>query len=291
MPATIGPIHKSTWAMFRGHSEDQEITSSSGESLTRLKDEEEMINMTNSIAPSDSIKFPIFKTVHMNYTTKIFKPESERIDSFARQSIKSYLSFIKLIGATHLLFHLPENDREYENKEVGMKILNEEVYKFIYPHTINLLLETPVFSRSLRLELLRLINHGMAVDPKEEDYLMNCFYLDTLIPYFPIGAKLVIDTAHLWSNGLNSDEIVNIIEKYKEHIALIHLNGNDRPKYTRDRHVAFFSPMNRIKKFGLIINTIIKHTFLCICEDKDYEDLYPEYIQITRQKDLRIVSI
>lgn len=144
------------------------------------------------------------------------------------KSLESQCRSISLCGGLGVVVHIPKNTIEYMSK--CLPFMNRIAKKY----SINILLENIAASRT--------IGNGMAYANSDEIIsLMNM-----VIPYENI--KLCIDTAHLWSCGLNlrntkvltdwCDDLMETNKKlFKKTVKLIHLNGNLNPLgYAKDQH-------------------------------------------------------
>jgi len=196
--------------------------------------------------------------IHMNYITKPFSISAVEINSKTRVNLRQYRILSDRLGTKNILIHTPDSEDEYINTGYGMKIIHDELIK--YGKIIHF--ELPVFS----LDLQRLLGAEKSSDPIPKHIHM---YMNKLMKYLnvlPHGSwKLVIDTAHMWGNGCDEMQIINILEEYSKHIEYIHLNGNIKRMFSKDTHAPIFSKSNLLPHDNLSKYISSKH-FICICE-------------------------
>lgn len=193
--------------------------------------------------------------IHMNYVTKPFMERAFENGSRERFSLRQYGKLADKLGTKNILIHLPESITEWNNTFLGLSIINEELHDYIIH------LEIPSFSREF-------INHLKLRLDNALDVLVQ--YLDVVIKYInekcQFKFKIVFDTAHLHANGLIVDDMIELMNKYKEHIEYIHLNGNINYMLTPDSHVPIFSNKNKIRDVEKLSEYISSLNKICIAE-------------------------
>lgn len=197
--------------------------------------------------------------IHVNYITRVFRHVAIEKGSLARRSLKQYVQLAKRIGTTHILVHLPSTVDEYNEAEFGFSVLDHELANEGF--TIHL--EVPSWSK----DLTKLLQQNMS-DAKPVEVMMR--YIDDMLGYVSVigdeSYRLVIDTAHLHANGCDADAIVEIIEKYRDRMQFMHLNGNMRPMWTSDTHVPMFSGANRMIGWERVSECCAKAGVVCVAE-------------------------
>lgn len=241
-------------------------------------------NQTFQIMPArfgfvDQFRFKEFtgKTNILLHTGYDFHPfQVEIFNPLSKQSqlLKSYLETCKRIHVDQLLIHGPDQPNALKYFEAGLTIIkiylddlnsnsnsNSENYK------LQICIEMPAFTKSMYSILKNNIY----------DFILS--YFETIIKF---GFDIVIDTAHLFSNGLNTQEMINILELFKNNYKYIHLNGNCKPQFSKDEHTTLtpcknFKP-NLIPNSDLLLKKAAElmnnENKICIseqkCNDLDY---------------------
>jgi len=220
--------------------------------------------------------------IHTSYITIPFL-NIENEDKFkrAKYNLVQYCKLCKRIGFHYLLVHLPRNENELSNLGNGMYILRSmcNAYEFI-----ELVLEIPYIS---------CINKEHTFE-----YIIN--YFKNIVQYFEKfknrNVSLCFDTAHLYSNGLDSEDMIRLFE-YKindkrliDYCKIIHFNGNERSKYTSDKHVAIFSKKNKFTETEKLIDYLVKANKILIAENTSNFDTYENWKEFAEKHDLRIVK-
>jgi endonuclease IV len=209
--------------------------------------------------------------IHLSYTIRPFNPLS-----YQELSLGIYAKLATKINTKHILIHLPESKAEFIHLSSGMQtIYNELIMKGYIVH-----LEIPAWAKSLHTYFT-------------EKETMMLDYLDPvldIIDSFPENSCYIcFDTAHLHSIGLDSDEMIKLIEKNKKYVKFIHFNGNSEPKHASDKHCPMFFPQNRIKSWEILAEYLGKSEFICIAENTKVNAKYTEWESFAKQFSFNIV--
>jgi endonuclease IV len=174
------------------------------------------------------------------------------------------------------LIHGPNNKIKFNNFIIGLEQLN--VYKRLVKD-VNFIIEMPTLCKSYFTEL----------DETYKDYV---------IKYFEIcvknGFDICVDTAHMFANGLNVDDIIEVLEHFKGNYKFIHLNGNCRNQFTKDKHTipinddSINEPKNMIEDMEKLMNYISGLGVNCIMELK-YSN-YEYYKSLSDKFNFKIVD-
>lgn len=309
---------------------------------------------TAKVGNTQSDDFNRFHSViHTSYiTTPFISIASEDRWNQAIYNLRQYCKLNKRLGFKYLLVHLPRNEKELLNLANGMLILSSmcNAYSFV-----TLLLEIPYISCCDRSDSLT--------------YLRN--YFVNVIQFFDKftnnNVQLCFDTAHLYSNGLDGDAIISLMEtpinallhdaerndsfqqtkdatkdattnssafiqmdattvankrndaetaisstetaisstdankrddakttnsstKLIDLATVIHLNGNERPKYTSDRHVPIYSERNKMKHWDDLVKYLANKHKILIAENSTHHGNYSDWEQFAEEFGLRIIE-
>lgn len=186
--------------------------------------------------------------VHASYPILVFNTRAFESDNKIVSSIKTYFKFCDKIGASHFLVHGPKSVPEYKNFELGLKLL-KDLYDDIKPN-VKICVEMPSFTKEF-------------IKTNNVDFNFIAEYFEKIIEF---GFEIVIDTAHLWSNGMNTEQMVSLLQNFKDNYTWIHFNGNCKEQYTSDQHVAMFSADNKIDDFKTLSIESAKLGKICVCE-------------------------
>lgn len=189
--------------------------------------------------------------IHSTYIVRPFgDPEKLHV---AKLCLTNYARLAKKIGSTAVLVHMPASPNELTRFGQGIELIDE----CLTPYGCVLHLETEPLTKSMRDKL----------EMNEENaYEIYCNYTDRL---FEVArdARLVVDTAHLFANGLSADDQISFIERYKEQIDFIHLNGNSNNRFHSDKHTPMFSANNKIANSDKLVRAIVALGKTCIAEN------------------------
>lgn len=193
----------------------------------------------------------------MNYITKIFRKDAIELNSPERHSLQQYVKLANKLGTRNILIHMPYSKDEMFNVGDGFKVIYDELLK----KEMVVHLEITAWCKNL-MDELKIHNSN----PRE--YVSN--YLTKIVNYmniFPSGKFYVVfDTAHLFADGCEVDDMIFIMEKFRGMIKYIHLNGNINGKFTSDSHVPLFSSKNKIKNWEKLSKYCASLNVVCIAE-------------------------
>ena len=227
--------------------------------------------------------------IHTSYiTTPFISLSSEDKWNRAVYNLRQYCKLCKHIGFKRLLVHLPRNEKELLNLGNGMDLLSRmcNAYDFV-----TLLLEVPYITCCLKKTTETVSNDSV-------EYLRN--YFENVVQFFDRfhngNVELCFDTAHLYSNGLDGDDIVRLLEttvnnkRLLDYCNVIHLNGNERPKYTSDKHVPIFSEKNRMKKWSDLVKYLADKHKILIAENTTNPSRYEDWKRFADEYGLQIID-
>ena len=219
--------------------------------------------------------------IHMNYITRIFRKDAIESNSPERESLRQYVKLANKLGTRNILIHMPSSKDEMENIGIGFKIIYDELLK----KDIVVHLEITAWTKNLMDEM-------KIYDGDSKEYVSN--YLTKMINYmniFPANKfYIVIDTAHLYSNGCEADDMIYLIKKFKDKIKYIHLNGNINPKFTSDSHVPIFTKKNRINDWEKLSKFCSSLDVICIAEITKYGVEWKEWEQYANDTGFKLVK-
>lgn len=209
--------------------------------------------------------------IHSSFTTKPFGNKQLNTD----KSLKN-LSYYNLLAdklkTKYILIHGPMNVEEYNNFNNGLKHIDNAFNNKI------ICIEIPAFSKDF---------HKFKKDIDDFEFIDN--YLNNIISFNGNNSfQIVIDTAHLHSDGLNVNQMFQLLDKYKNNYDFIHLNGNIRDKYTSDVHTQLDSINDKIENSNFLWENVVKLNKICICETKNGD--YNYYKLIAEQYGYNIVE-
>lgn len=209
--------------------------------------------------------------IHTSYIVKIWNPEICDVASKVALNIKFYCDLASKIKFKRILIHLPSTEKEWNCLDIGMKRMAN-----IFNHVdknIKVVFEIPAFVK------------GFAYNLNE--------YLDRILTYqciFNNSFEIVFDTAHLYSNGLEANEMMELINKYKNYVKVIHLNGNIKDKYTSDKHIQIFSDKSKIKNIDNLIKFIAKNGFICISENTTIHETWDKWQEFASRYGFKLIE-
>lgn len=184
----------------------------------------------NSVIPYPNVEKYNQSVLHISYICKPFG--KNLLEPANRELLNIYRQLATKIKFD-LLIHGPSNLFELNNYEIGMNIIRTIFDGFEY----KVIVEVPTF------------NSGTKIDMRE--------YLDRLIKEFPNDSfGICLDTAHLYANGCSTNDMIEIIQEYRDVILAIHLNGNENEQFKPDRHVEIFNPANKIPDVPKLMETL-----------------------------------
>ncbi len=212
--------------------------------------------------------------IHTSYMCRAFSPIAFTYNSKIQMLIKQYIKFAKHMGASDILIHGPSSPNEFLNFDLGLDMIksiikSENGEKETVPR---ICLEIPSFTK----EMHKLINNSYEFVDNYFSKIINA------------GFNIVIDTAHTFNNGLSNDEVIQLLEKYKDHWRWVHLNGNIRPPKTSDTHCPMFDSKNLIKNPLEFSKKIASFGKNCVCENV-YKN-YTEWENFAKECGLKLIS-
>lgn len=227
--------------------------------------------------------------IHSSFTTRPFS--SKQIgNKKCNDNLKGYELIANKLRTKYILFHGPANIDDYHNFNDGLSNIDLNIKDKI------ICIEIPAFSKafidyikqnpitdSLNNSNNQQINQS-SNQPLNPYYNFICEYLNTVTSFKPVNNQfqIVLDTAHLHSNGLNGIEIIKLCNEYLSYYDFIHMNGNIKDQFKPDIHTPIDSVNDKIKFSEYVVRNIAKLNKICICETKDgdyeyYQELSEEY--------------
>lgn len=215
----------------------------------------------------------------MNYLTYVFNEKAIVDGSVARSSLKAFNRLADRLGTNNILIHMPRSKKEFTYVKYGMQVIYDE----LLDHDKILQFEIVPWDKELQ-ELFEL---------RKDPIKAVTRYLNIIIK--TIGNndkfKIVFDTAHLYALGLNGNMMIELMDKYKDRISYIHLNGNMKSMFTSDTHSVIFSDNN---KFGSTAEPLVKYCsenkFICIMEITKEKSEWGNYEKFAKKYGFRLVQ-
>lgn len=229
--------------------------------------------------------------IHSSFTTRPFS--SKQIgNKKCNDNLKGYELIANKLRTKYILFHGPANIDDYHNFNDGLSNIDLNIKDKI------ICIEIPAFSKAFidYIKQNQIINSpsnssnnsnkqiNQSDQPLNPYYNFICEYLNTVTSFKPVNNQfqIVLDTAHLHSNGLNGIEIIKLCNEYLNYYDFIHMNGNIKDQFKPDIHTPIDSVNDKIKFSEYVVRNIAKLNKICICETKDgdyeyYQELSEEY--------------
>lgn len=226
--------------------------------------------------------------IHSSFTTRPFS--SKQIgNKKCNDNLKGYELIANKLRTKYILFHGPANIDDYHNFNDGLSNIDLNIKDKI------ICIEIPAFSKAFidYIKQNQIINspsnpsnnsNKQINQPLNPYYNFICEYLNTVTSFKPVNNQfqIVLDTAHLHSNGLNGIEIIKLCNEYLNYYDFIHMNGNIKDQFKPDIHTPIDSVNDKIKFSEYVVRNIAKLNKICICETKDgdyeyYQELSEEY--------------
>lgn len=229
--------------------------------------------------------------IHSSFTTRPFS--SKQIgNKKCNDNLKGYELIANKLRTKYILFHGPANIDDYHNFTNGLSNIDLNIKDKI------ICIEIPAFSKAFidYIKQNQIINSpsnqsnnsnkqiNQSNQPLNPYYNFICEYLNTVTSFKPVNNQfqIVLDTAHLHSNGLNGIEIIKLCNEYLSYYDFIHMNGNIKDQFKPDIHTPIDSVNDKIKFSEYVVRNIAKLNKICICETKDgdyeyYQELSEEY--------------
>lgn len=231
--------------------------------------------------------------IHSSFTTRPFS--SKQIgNKKCNDNLKGYELIANKLRTKYILFHGPANIDDYHNFNNGLSNIDLNIKDKI------ICIEIPAFSKAFidYINKQDQINNSPSNSSNNSNKQINqssnqplnpyynfiCEYLNTVTSFKPVNNQfqIVLDTAHLHSNGLNGIEIIKLCNEYLSYYDFIHMNGNIKDQFKPDIHTPIDSVNDKIKFSEYVVRNIAKLNKICICETKDgdyeyYQELSEEY--------------
>ena len=230
--------------------------------------------------------------IHSSFTTRPFS--SKQIgNKKCNDNLKGYELIANKLRTKYILFHGPANIDDYHNFNDGLSNIDLNIKDKI------ICIEIPAFSKAFIDYIKQNVitnspsnssnNSNQQINqssnqPLNPYYNFICEYLNTVTSFKPVNNQfqIVLDTAHLHSNGLNGIEIIKLCNEYLNYYDFIHMNGNIKDQFKPDIHTPIDSVNDKIKFSEYVVRNIAKLNKICICETKDgdyeyYQELSEEY--------------
>ena len=230
--------------------------------------------------------------IHSSFTTRPFS--SKQIgNKKCNDNLKGYELIANKLRTKYILFHGPANIDDYHNFNNGLSNIDLNIKDKI------ICIEIPAFSKAFidYIKQNQIINSSSNPSNNSNQqinqssnqqlnpyYNFICEYLNTVTSFKPVNNQfqIVLDTAHLHSNGLNGIEIIKLCNEYLNYYDFIHMNGNIKDQFKPDIHTPIDSVNDKIKFSEYVVRNIAKLNKICICETKDgdyeyYQELSEEY--------------
>lgn len=216
--------------------------------------------------------------IHMNYITR---PFSNEISAVTKLNIKNCVKLAHRLGTQHILIHMPSNINEYNAYAIGLDFL----FKEVCDKGCILQLETNPLSKELR--------NYLEIDKKNAaaKYYEYTNHILSMIPQkYKKSVHLVVDTAHLFSNGLYGEDMPAYIQKYLNLIDFIHLNGNLNSILTKDAHVPMYDSRNRIDSVDELMEYLSSIKRILVTENSTEKGKYKRWQAFCKKYELDLVD-
>lgn len=219
--------------------------------------------------------------IHSSFTTRPFS-NKQIGNKKCNDNLKGYELIANKLRTKYILFHGPANIDDYHNFNNGLSNIDLNIKDKI------ICIEIPAFSKAfidyIKQNLITDSLNNSNNQPLNPYYNFICEYLNTVTSFKPVNNQfqIVLDTAHLHSNGLNGIEIIKLCNEYLSYYDFIHMNGNIKDQFKPDIHTPIDSVNDKIKFSEYVVRNIAKLNKICICETKDgdyeyYQELSEEY--------------
>ena len=230
--------------------------------------------------------------IHSSFTTRPFS-NKQIGNTRCNDNLKGYELIANKLRTKYILFHGPANIDDYHNFNDGLSNIDLNIKDKI------ICIEIPAFSKAFNDYIKQNVitnspsnssnNSNQEINqssnqPLNPYYKFICEYLNTVTSFKPVNNQfqIVLDTAHLHSNGLNGIEIIKLCNEYLNYYDFIHMNGNIKDQFKPDIHTPIDSVNDKIKFSEYVVRNIAKLNKICICETKDgdyeyYQELSEEY--------------
>ena len=231
-------------------------------------------------------QFPVMTNdrilIHANYLTRPFTFEPSFL---TKTNLSNYAILAKKLGTKNILIHMPSNVKEYENYNIGLQLIIEKIIKE------GCLCHLEVNPISIELRKYLDMKSDDASNLREKYYE----YIDWILAGIPIRYKdkfrIVIDTAHMFSNGFNGLDMIAFIKKYLQYVDFIHFNGTKAIfANTKDLHIPMYLPMNKIENVDELVTYISQTGKILIAEDSTEKGTYVDWCKFCKKYGIKIVK-
>jgi len=196
--------------------------------------------------------------LHTGYDINPFSPSIFNPADYQALLLKSYLDACP--GVDELLIHGPDKPSTLRYFDAGLTII--KTYSESVPE-IKIGIEMPAFCKSMYSE-------GIVNQSNAFDFALS--YFNNIIKF---GFEIIIDTAHLFSNGLTTSQICDLLTIFKDNYTYIHLNGNANSGFKKDKHTTLTPhpnfPQNQIPDADQLLSCVaalMNEGKICISEQK-----------------------
>ena len=225
--------------------------------------------------------------LHTGYDVHPFQQEIFNPASYQVQLLKSYFEACQRLKVKQLLIHGPDKPESMNYLVSGLTVLKSYLDNFNSlnrDYKLQICIEMPAFCQSMFRYF------------KTSNFDLNKIY-EFVKSYFnevvKIGFEIVIDTAHLFSNGLTTEQMIELIEIFKNNYTFIHLNGNAHQSFKKDKHTTLTPcegfDMNLIPnsdKILMKVSEMMKLGKICISEQKCGNVKY--FSELSKQYDFKL---
>lgn len=252
---------------------------------------------TKKVMTESMIKeFPIVEQeriacVHVSYITRPFN-EKFLAPTWQQLNLANYIQLANRIGFKYLLVHGPESINEWKLFYGTIDVLKQIVKKVNSANKLNkckaeIIIEMPSFKSGfidyLKTEISLTCNKDIK-NISAVDYIS--YYFDCITKN---GFEIVLDTAHLFANGCNVDQMITLFEKYKSNMHICHLNGNKSVQFHPDNHCPIFVEKNNIKDYPKLMEYLSKTDLILVAENGSDGVEYTDWEKFAKQFNLKIV--
>lgn len=225
--------------------------------------------------------------IHTSYITRPFGDiyNNGRINSF-RYNVIQYTKLCKQLKYRRLLIHLPQTEAEMSNLGNGMNELinifsNKENIMLDDKNIIVLVLEIPAFKAGFNMNVNKYFN-----------IIISNFF--DKFKYHNV--ELCFDTAHLYADGLDCEDMIKLFEtkikdkKLIDYAKIIHFNGNVNKMGKSDKHVQIFSPSNKMTNTDKLISYLKDKNKILITENTTSHSDYNDWVKYAKKYNIKVVE-
>ena len=224
--------------------------------------------------------------IHTSYITRPFNDlySNGKLRTF-RYNIKQYTKLCKRLNYKRLLIHLPQTDNEMNYLGIGMNELinlfsDEDNVKLSNKEYITLVLEIPAFKAGFNCDVIKYFE--IIISNYFDKFKYN-------------NVELCFDTAHIFANGIDCNDMVKLFEtkikdkKLIDYCKIIHFNGNKNVMGKSDIHVQMFSPDNKLTDTDKLVSYLKDKNKILISENTTSHSEYDEWVKYAKTNNLNIV--